>query len=220
MEVILLSDVDKLGLRGEVVNVARGYARNFLLPRKLAEPASAGRVAELQRLDEQRARHEARTADQANEIADVLRKTVLSFDVKAGPTGALFGSVTTTDIADELWRTRKIRIDRKKIGTDSIRRIGRYSIPIQVFEGVTAEVKTLVVPEGGELPPEEELAAMEAAEAEAAAAAQADADAHRAEAKAELEAELEAAEEAEAADSPEAGEPAAEAEPAQADPDE
>ncbi|MDX6398700.1 MAG: large subunit ribosomal protein [Gaiellaceae bacterium] len=220
MEVILLSDVDKLGLRGEVVNVARGYARNFLLPRKLAEPASAGRVAELQRLDEQRARHEARTADQANEIADVLRKTVLSFDVKAGPTGALFGSVTTTDIADELWRTRKIRIDRKKIGTDSIRRIGRYSIPIQVFEDVTAEVKTLVVPEGGELPPEEELAAMEAAEAEAAAAAQADADAHRAEAKAELEAELEAAEEAEAEDSPEAGEPAAEAEPAQADPDE
>jgi large subunit ribosomal protein L9 len=220
MEVILLSDVDKLGLRGEVVNVARGYARNFLLPRKLAEPASAGRVAELQRLDEQRARHEARTADQANEIADVLRKTVLSFDVKAGPTGALFGSVTTTDIADELWRTRKIRIDRKKIGTDSIRRIGRYSIPIQVFEDVTAEVKTLVVPEGGELPPEEELAAMEAAEAEAAAAAQADADAHRAEAKAELEAELEAAEEAEAEDSPEADEPAAEAEPAQADRDE
>jgi large subunit ribosomal protein L9 len=229
MEVILLSDVDKLGLRGEVVNVARGYARNFLLPRKLAEPASAGRVAELQRLDEQRARHEARTADQANEIADVLRKTVLSFDVKAGPTGALFGSVTTTDIADELWRTRKIRIDRKKIGTDSIRRIGRYSIPIQVFEDVTAEVKTLVVPEGGELPPEEELAAMEAAEAEAAAAAQVEADGHRAEAQAELEAELDAAEEAEAeaeaageADEPEAeaDEPVAEAEVIQAERDE
>ena len=170
MEVILLTDVDKVGLRGEVVNVARGYARNYLLPRKLAEPATAGRVAELKRIDEQRARHEARTLEQANEIADVLRKTVLTFDVKSGPTGALFGSVTTTDIADELWRTRKIRVDRKKIGTDSIRRIGRYAIPIQVFEDVTAEVKTLVVPEGGELPPEEELAAMEAAEAEAAAA--------------------------------------------------
>ena len=100
---------------------------------------------------------------------------MLSFDVKSGPTGALFGSVTTTDIADELWRTRKIRVDRKKIGTDSIRRIGRYAIPIQVFEDVTVEVKTLVVPEGGELPPEEELAAMEAAEAEAAAAEQAEA---------------------------------------------
>ena len=164
-----------MGLRGEVVNVARGYARNFLLPRKLAEPATAGRVAELKRLDEQRARHEARSVDQANEIADVLRKTVLSFDVKSGPTGALFGSVTTTDIADELWRTRKIRVDRKKIGTDSIQRIGRYAIPIQIFEDVTVEVKTLVVPEGGELPPEEELAAMEAAEAEAEAAKEAEA---------------------------------------------
>jgi large subunit ribosomal protein L9 len=207
MDVILLTDVDKVGLRGEVVNVARGYARNFLLPRKLAEPATPGRVAELKRLDEQRARHEARSVDQANEIADVLRKTVLTFDVKSGPTGALFGSVTTTDIADELWRTRKIRVDRKKIGTDSIRRIGRYAIPVQVFEDVVVEVKTLVVPEGGELPPEEELAAMEAAEAEAQAVVEAEAAAHRAEAEAVVEAELEAEEAAEAADE----EPAAEA---------
>ena len=210
MEVILLSDVDKVGLRGEVVNVARGYARNFLLPRKLAEPATAGRVAELKRLDDQRARHEARSVDQANEIADVLRKTVLSFDVKSGPTGALFGSVTTTDIADELWRTRKIRVDRKKIGTDSIRRIGRYSIPIQIFEDVTVEVKTLVVPEGGELPPEEELAAMEAAEAEAEAAKEAEAEAHRAEAEEILEAEL--AEEEVAAAPDDEAEPATDAE--------
>jgi large subunit ribosomal protein L9 len=208
MEVILLKDVDKVGLRGEVVNVARGYARNYLLPRKLAEPASAGRVAELKRLDEQRARHEARTVEQANEIAEVLSKTVLSFDVKSGPTGALFGSVTTTDIADELWRTRKIRIDRKKIDTDSIRRIGRYSIPVQVFEDVTVEVKTLVVPEGGELPPEEELAALEAADAEAAAAEEAEAEAQHAEAEELLEAELEAEAEPEAeAGLPEAGEP-------------
>ncbi|MBA2462807.1 MAG: 50S ribosomal protein L9 [Actinobacteria bacterium] len=178
MEVILLSDVEKVGLRGEVVSVARGYARNYLLPRKLAEPATAGRVAELEKIDEQRARHEARNVEQAQEIADVLRKTVLRFDVRSGPTGALFGSVTTTDIADELWRSRKIRVDRKKIGTDSIKRIGRYAIPIHVFEDVSVEVKTLVVPEGGELPPEEELAAMEAAEAaeaEARAAAEAEA---------------------------------------------
>ena len=170
MEVILRQDVEKVGLRGEVVNVARGYARNFLLPRQLAEPATAGRVAELKRLDEQRARHEARSVEHAKEIAEVLGKTVLRFDVRSGPTGVLFGSVTTTDIADELWRARKIRVDRKKIDVDSIKRIGRYSIPIQVFEDVTVEVKTLVVPEGGELPPEEELQAMEAAEAEAAAA--------------------------------------------------
>jgi large subunit ribosomal protein L9 len=191
MDVILLSDVDKVGLRGEVVSVARGYARNFLLPRKLAEPATPAKVAELKKRDDQRARTEARTVEQANEIAEVLRKTVLSFDVKAGPTGALFGSVTTTDIADELWRTRKIRVDRKKIGTDSIRRIGRYEIPIQLFEDVSVEVKTLVVPEGGELPPEEELAAMEAAEAEAVAAARAEAQAQHAEAEEIIEAAVE-----------------------------
>jgi large subunit ribosomal protein L9 len=165
MEVILLTDVEKVGLRGEVVTVARGYARNYLLPRRLAEPASSGRVAELRRIEAERARHEARSAEHAHEIADVLGKTVLRFEVKAGPTGSLFGSVTPTDIADELWRTRKVRIDRRKIGLDTIKRIGRYSVPVHVFEGVTAEVKTLVVPEGGELPPEEELAALEAAEA-------------------------------------------------------
>jgi large subunit ribosomal protein L9 len=170
MEVILLSDVEKVGLRGEVVDVARGYARNFLLPRRLAQEATPARVAELQKREAQRGRQEARSTDQAAEIAEVLGKTVLSFDVKAGPTGALFGSVTSTDIADEIWRTRKIRVDRRKIDLDEpIKRIGRYSVPIGVFEGVDVEVKTLVVPEGGELPPEEELEAM--AEAEAAAAA-------------------------------------------------
>jgi len=217
MEVILLSDVDKVGLRGEVVNVARGYARNYLLPRKLAETATPGRVAELKRLDDQRARHEARSVDQANEIADVLRKTVLSFDVKAGPTGALFGSVTTTDIADELWRTRKIRVDRKKIGTDSIRRIGRFAIPIQIFDDVTVDVKTLVIPEGGELPPEEELQAMEAAEAEAEAAKEAEAEAHRAEAAEQLDAEIAAEEtEEEPTDEPQA---ASTDQPAEGDPE-
>lgn len=170
MDVILLSDVEKVGLRGEVVSVARGFARNYLLPRKLAEPATPGRVAELERRDAQRARHEARSFEQAQEIAEVLGKTVLRFDVKAGPTGALFGSVTPTDIADELWRARKIRVDRRKIGLgDPIKRIGRYEIPIDVFTDVTVEVKTLVVPEGGELPPEEELAELEAAEQAAAA---------------------------------------------------
>jgi large subunit ribosomal protein L9 len=165
MQIILLKDVEKLGLRGDVVDVARGYARNYLLPRQLAEPATPAKVAELQKRDEQRARHEARSAEQAGAIADTLRKTVLRFEVKAGPTGSLFGSVTPTDIADEIWRTRKIRVDRRKIGIDVIKRIGRYEIPIEVFQDVDVEVKTLVVPEGGELPPEEELVALEAQEA-------------------------------------------------------
>jgi large subunit ribosomal protein L9 len=173
MEVILLQDVEKLGLRGEVVDVTRGYARNYLLPRRLAENATPARVAELRKVDAARAKHEARTAEQAQEIAEVLGKTVLRFEVKAGPTGSLFGSVTPSDIADEIWRTRKIRVDRRKITTDPLKRIGRFSIPIELFTEVQVEVKTLVVPEGGELPPEEELAAIEAAEAEAAAAAEA-----------------------------------------------
>ena len=183
MEVILTRDVEKLGFKGDVVTVADGYARNFLLPRRLAERATAARVADVRRRDELRARQEARTADQAREVTGVLAKTVLRFEVNAGPTGALFGSVTPGDIADEVWRVRKIRVDRRKVGLDEpIKRIGRYSVPIHVFEDVDVEVKTLVVPEGGELPPEEELAAAEAAEAgdapsEADAASPADAEA-------------------------------------------
>jgi large subunit ribosomal protein L9 len=181
MEVILTQDVEKVGLRGEVVNVARGYARNFLLPRRLAEVATPAKVAELEKRDAQRSRHEARSVEHAHEIAELLGKTVLRFDVKAGPTGALFGSVTPTDVADEIWRVRKVRVDRRKIELpEPIKRIGRYEIPIEVFTDVQVEVKTLVVPEGGELPPEEELAAAAAAE-EAAAAEAAEADAEPAE---------------------------------------
>ena len=106
MEVILIHDVENLGLKGDVVDVKRGYARNFLLPRRLAETATPGRVAEIRRVEVERARHEARSAEQAADIAATLQKTVLRFEVKAGPTGALFGSVTATDVAEELWRTR------------------------------------------------------------------------------------------------------------------
>ena len=166
MEVILLADVEKVGLRGDVVDVARGYARNFLLPRRLAEMATPARVAELRKREGQRARHEARSVEQGREIADLLSKTVLRFEVKAGPTGALFGSVTPTDVADEIWRVRKVRVDRRKIDlSEPIKRIGRYEVPIDVFTDVRVDVKTLVVPEGGELPPEEELEAARAAEA-------------------------------------------------------
>ena len=137
----------------------------------------------------QRAKHEARSADQAQEIAELLGKTVLRFEVKAGPTGSLFGSVTPSDIADEIWRARKVRVDRRKIAIDPLKRVGRFSVPIELFQDVHVEVKTLVVPEGGELPPEEELAAIEAAEAEAAAA-EAEAVAAAAAAHAEAEAAI------------------------------
>ena len=185
MQVILLKDVDKVGLRGEVVEVARGFARNYLLPRKLAQTATPALVAELQKREQQRTRHEAKTFDDARAIAERLEQTVLRFDVKAGPTGSLFGSVTATDVADELWRICKVRVDRRKIELpESIKRIGRYSIPIDLFQDVRVEVQTLVAPEGGELPPEEETPAVEetpaaeetqpAAEGEAVEAAEAE----------------------------------------------
>ncbi len=158
MDVILLKDVEKIGLRGDVVSVARGYARNFLFPRQLAELATPGKVEEIRKRDSRRALQEARSAEQAEAIAEKLRKTVLRFEVKAGPTGALFGSVTPSDIADEIWRTRKIRIDRRKIElSDPLKRIGSFAVPVHIFEEVSVEVKTLVVPEGGELTPEQEV---------------------------------------------------------------
>ncbi|MBA2642599.1 MAG: 50S ribosomal protein L9 [Actinobacteria bacterium] len=210
MELILLQDVEKVGLRGDVVDVARGYARNYLLPRRLAEVATSSRVAELRRVEAGRAKHEARSSEQAEEIAELLAKTVLRFEVKAGPTGALFGSVTPSDIIDEIWRTRKVRVDRRKVAIDPIKRIGRYAISIEVFQDVQVEVKTLVVPEGGELPPEEELEALEAAEAEAEARAEADSEAAHAEAETVIaetiaEVELDEASEQEAGAGAEAG---------------
>jgi len=171
MKVILRQDVDKIGLRGEVVEVARGFARNFLLPRQLAEPATPSRVAELEKVNAHRALHEAQSFEQAQEISQRLGQTELRFDVKAGDTGVLFGSVTATDVADTLWEKHKIRVDRKRIElADPIKRIGRYEIPIELFADVVVPVRTLVIPEGGELPPEveEEPPAPEEVEEEAA----------------------------------------------------
>jgi large subunit ribosomal protein L9 len=198
MDVILLQDIDKVGLRGEVVSVARGYMRNYLAPRRLAEEATPARVAELEKRDSQRARHEAASFEQAQEIAGKLGQAELRFDVNAGPQGTLFGSVTPTDIADEIWKTLKVRVDRRKIELpEPIKRIGRYTLPIEVFTDVTAEVRVMVVPEGGELPPEEELEALEAERREAEAAEAAAAEESQAaveEAIAEVEAEEEEAE--------------------------
>jgi large subunit ribosomal protein L9 len=175
MQVILLKDVDKVGLRGEVVEVARGYARNYLLPRKLAEAATRGALEELRRREEVRARQEARTHDEAREIAARLEQTVLRFDVKAGPTGSLFGSVTATDIADRLWSDHKIRVDRRKVELgEPVKRVGRHEVPLEVFTDVEATLRLEVVPEGGDLAEMEALEAAAKAEEEAAAAAAAE----------------------------------------------
>jgi large subunit ribosomal protein L9 len=166
MEVILKQDVDKVGLRGEVVNVARGYARNFLLPRGLAEVATPALVRELEKRDAQRARHEAKSVDEARAIATRLEALELRFDANAGPTGALFGSVTATNVADRVWEQEKVRLDRRKLQMDGIKRIGRYTVPVELFTDVVAELKLVVAPEGQELPPEEELDALAATAAQ------------------------------------------------------
>ena len=227
MDVILLKDVEKVGLRGDVVSVSRGYMRNYLGPRRLAEEATPARVSELEKRETQRARHEAQSFEDAQKIAEELGKAELRFDVNAGPQGTLFGSVTPTDVADEIWEKLKIRVDRRKIDlSEPIKRIGRYAIPVEVFTDVTAEVRTLVVPEGGELPPEEELEAMEAAvkaaeeaEAEAAAAQQAEVEAEVEQFVAE-EVEVEAEQEAAGAEGEAAETESVEAEAVEAESDE
>jgi large subunit ribosomal protein L9 len=195
VQVILREDIEKVGLRGEVVDVAAGFARNYLLPRRLAEPASPGRIAELEKLAASRARHEAQSFEQAQELAQKLEGTELRFDVQAGETGTLFGSVTATDIADQVWNTHRIRIDRRKLDLpDSIKRIGRYEVPVELFTDVTATLRLAIVPEGGELPPEEELEALDAEAAQEEAAAAAEAEQARAAAEAATEAAVAEAE--------------------------
>jgi large subunit ribosomal protein L9 len=171
VQVVLRQDVDSVGLRGEVVSVARGYARNYLLPRGLAELATPGLVAELARREAQLARRQARNAGEAQAIVERLEAAELRFEAKAGPTGSLFGSVTATSVADSLWETQKIRIDRRKLDLEPIKRVGRYTARIEVFSGVSAELQLLVVPEGGELPPLPEPTAAGAGEAATTVAA-------------------------------------------------
>jgi len=167
VDVILRQDVDTLGLRGEVVNVARGYARNFLLPRGLAEPATPALVRELAKRDQLARRQEAKSSDDARAIAKRVEAIELRFDVNAGPTGSLFGSVTATNVADRLWDLQKVRVDRRKLSMDTIKKVGRYTVPVELFSDVVAELTLVVAPEGQEVPTVAEVAE---AEAEAAAA--------------------------------------------------
>jgi large subunit ribosomal protein L9 len=145
-QAILLQDVDSLGERGTVVDVSSGYLRNYLVPRKLAEPATAGsiKVAEKRQQDAERAQREAE--ERARENASVLGRTVLTITQQAGDDGRLFGSVTPQDIADAIRDARGLRIDRRKIHLDDpIRNVGTYMVVIEIAENVTATVKTMVV---------------------------------------------------------------------------
>jgi large subunit ribosomal protein L9 len=145
-QAILLQDVEALGERGTVVDVSPGYLRNFLLPRKLAEPATGASIkaAEKRHADAERAQREAE--ERSRENAAVLGRTVLTIPQQAGDDGRLFGSVTTQDIADAIRDARGIRVDRRKIHLeDPIRNIGTYMVVVEVADNVTAAVKTMVV---------------------------------------------------------------------------
>ena len=143
---ILLQDVEHLGERGAVVDVSKGYLRNFLIPRKLAQPATKGALEEARRRTEANARATQALVAKATEDAEVLSRTVLTIGRQSGDDGRLFGSVTNQDIADAIEEARAIKVDRRKIHLDEpIKNVGTYVVVVEVAEGVTASVKTMVV---------------------------------------------------------------------------
>jgi large subunit ribosomal protein L9 len=145
-QAILLRDVDSLGERGAVVDVSAGYLRNYLLPRKLAEPATEGSIQAARRRREAAERAQQEASERARESAALLGRTVLTIPQQAGDDGRLFGSVTTQDISDAIRDARNIKVDRRKIHLDEpIRHTGTYMVVVEVTDEVTATVKTMVV---------------------------------------------------------------------------
>ena len=144
-QAVLLKDVEGLGEAGEPIDVSPGYLRNYLVPRKLAQPATAGALEEAQKRRERAEAAEQQAAERADETAGLLSKTVLTINHRAGEDGKLFGSVTSSEIADAISEARGLRIDRKKIRLDEpIREIGTYMVEVEVGGGETAKVKTIV----------------------------------------------------------------------------
>ena len=145
-QAILLQDVETLGEKGAVVDVSPGYLRNYLLPRKLAEPATTGSIQAARRRREEAERAEREAEDRARENAALLGRTVLTIPQQAGDDGRLFGSVTPQDIAEAIRDARGIKVDRRKVHLDDpIRNVGTYMVVVEVVDGVTATVKTMVV---------------------------------------------------------------------------
>ncbi len=145
-QAILLQDHETLGERGTVVDVSKGYLRNYLIPRKLAEPATRGSIQAAKQREEAATRAVAEAAAKAQESAALLNKTVLTIAHRAGEDGRLFGTVTTEDLAEAIREARGIRIDRRRIHLDDpIKSVGTYSVVVEVADGVTATVKTMVV---------------------------------------------------------------------------
>jgi large subunit ribosomal protein L9 len=144
-EAILLKDVEDLGSAGEAVDVSPGYLRNYLVPRKLAQPATKGALEDAQRRREATERAEREQAERAQETSALLAKTVLTISHRAGEDGKLFGSVTPKEIAEAIRDARGLKVDRKRIRLDQpIREVGTYMIDVELTGGATAKVKTIV----------------------------------------------------------------------------
>jgi len=147
MQIILQEDVEKLGNRGEVVDVAEGYARNFLLPRKLALPATPGNMKRLERMRVVFAKREATEKGDASKLAELLNGVTLTVARKAGENDQLFGSVTPADISEAL-AAQGYTIDRRKIQLkDPIKLVGEYEVPVKLHRDIVANVKLSVTRE-------------------------------------------------------------------------
>jgi large subunit ribosomal protein L9 len=144
-QAILLEDVESLGERGQAVDVAPGYLRNYLIPRKLAQPATKGALEEAQRRLEAAERAEAKRAERESEAASLLAKTVLTIHQRAGEDGKLFGSVGAKEIVDALREARDLSIDRKRVKLDQpLREVGTFMVEIELPDGTVATVKTII----------------------------------------------------------------------------
>jgi large subunit ribosomal protein L9 len=146
MKIILQKEVEKLGAPGDVVDVADGYARNFLIPRKLAVPATRGGVKHAQTMKQA---HEARVekaAAEARELADRLTASPLRLGAKAGEDGRLFGSITANHVADELQRATGVEIDKRRVNlSEPIRSIGTHEVQVHLHPEVEVTVTVEVV---------------------------------------------------------------------------
>jgi len=168
MEVILKEDVDNLGHRGDVVKVAEGFGRNYLLPRKLAMQATQANKAVIEQMKTSAARRSATEKVQAEELAAKLEPVVLSFTRKTGEEGRLFGSVTSSDIATELG-AKGFEIDRRKVHLpEALKTVGEFTVGVKLHREVTAHIKVKVLAEAVEGEAAEAAAAEPATEATAA----------------------------------------------------
>lgn len=147
MQVILTQDVEKIGRRGDIVDVSRGYVRNFLTPRGLAEVATPSKMEEARRRMEEAEEREQRMAERSGEIAEILNKTVITIEARTGEDERLFGSVTAANIAESIQKARDLHVDRRRIMLEEpIKSLGTHQVPIQVHGDVRANVKVIVVP--------------------------------------------------------------------------